>query len=140
MTQSALADFVSASSTILSCSRALVRSLLPDQRHEPDGHYDRGCGCSVGMFDQYHELLNEVANWNDHAATRLQLRNQRRWNVVRSCGHDDGIEWRMLRPALVAIADFRRNVAVAQTFEVGTGHLAELWYNLDRVNLAGEHG
>ena len=92
------------------------------------------------MFDQYHELLNEVANWDDHAATRLQLRDQRRWNVVRSCGHDDGIEGRMFRPALVAIADFRLNVAVAQTFEVGTGHLAELWYNLDRVNLAGEHG
>jgi hypothetical protein len=30
--------------------RAPVRSLLPDQRHEPDGRYDRGCGRSVSVF------------------------------------------------------------------------------------------
>src|SRR6516165_12619698 len=82
----------------------------------------------------------DSADRDDHAAPRFQLRDERRWNVVRSCGYDDGIERRMLCPALVAIADFRRNIAVAQTFEVGTGHFAELWYDLDGVHLAGEHG
>src|SRR5215471_9368586 len=41
---------------------------------------------------------------------------------------------------LVSIADFRRDIAVAQTFEVGAGQFAELWYDLDRVHLACEHG
>src|SRR6516162_528140 len=60
--------------------------------------------------------------------------------VVKSCSDDDGIEGSMLRPPLVAIADLRRNVAVAETFEVATGHFAKLWHDLDRVHLAGEHG
>src|SRR6516162_10472479 len=46
----------------------------------------------------------------------------------------------MLWPALVAIADLCQDVAVAEMFEVGTGHFAELWYDLDRVHLACEHG
>src|SRR5215471_21638246 len=122
------------------CQAALVRLLLPDQRHESNGSYDPGCGHSVGVFCQYHKLLIKVANRDDHAATRPQLRDERLWNVVRRCGHDDGVEWRMLRPTLVSIADFRRDIAVAQTFEVGAGQFAELWYDLDRIHLACEHG
>jgi hypothetical protein len=51
--------------------KAPVGPLLPDQRHEPDGRHDRGRGRSVGLFCQYRELLIEVANRDDHAATSL---------------------------------------------------------------------
>ncbi len=97
---------------MLQCGTLRRATLLADQRREPDGRYDRGCGRSVGVFCQHHKLLIEAANRDDHAAARPQLRDQRRWDVVRSCGHDDGIEGRMLRPALVAIADLGRNICV----------------------------
>ena len=77
-----------------------------DERYEGDRQQCLGADRPVGELLDQHQLLHEEggANGNDHAPARLELLKQGRRNLRRSCGDDDAVEWRRVRPSIIAVA------------------------------------
>ena len=90
--------------------------LIPfDERHENNGNSVGCCRRSIGLFGNEHEsLLPRPTHGNDHSTSRLQLLNQGCRNMVRGGGDDDGVEWCIRRPALIAVAHFGLDVGIAK--------------------------
>src|SRR5438876_11909442 len=65
------------------------------------------------------------ADRDDHPAARLELLDQGRRNLARRGGDDDAVEWRRLRPPVVAVAAPRRDVAMAETLQAPSGGIRE---------------
>src|ERR1700731_2194937 len=63
---------------------------------------------------------------------------QRRRNEVRSCGQHDLVEWRVLGPAMVAIAHSGLDIGEAQAVQALFGLCAELLDDFHAVHLACE--
>ena len=74
-------------------------------------------------------------NRNDHPASLSQLVDQRFGDVIRGTSHDDGIERRMFRPALVAIACEDFYIVVSETFQIRFRLYSQRFYDLDREDL-----
>ena len=71
------------------------------------------------MLPQKKELLVIWrANRNNHPATVPQLVDQRLGDMIRSAGHDDSVERRMFRPALVAIARKDFYIVISEAFQI----------------------
>ena len=92
-----------------------------------------------GLFDQQQLLRHEpAADRDDHAPAWAQLLDQRRWYVTAGCRHDDGIERRMLFPAIVAVTKTRRNIVVTETLEPRFGLVRQRRNDLNAVNVLDE--
>ena len=78
------------------------------------------------------------AHGNDHTPTNCQLIDQRLWNLFRGRGHEYGVEWGMLRPAGVAVADPDGHIVIAHPPDIVIGTLAQTVDNLDRVEIPGD--
>ncbi len=78
---------------------------------------------------------------DQHPATRLELLDQRRWNVARCCCDDDRIERRILLPPVIAVADLGLHITVTQILQALLRLLTE-WLDdfngVDRFSKFGE--
>ena len=68
---------------------------------------------SILFFEQVKFLRARRAHRNNDAPAVLDLIDQRPRHVVGRAGHDDCVKGRMLRPALIAVANLNVNVLVA---------------------------
>ena len=73
---------------------------------------------AFNFFSEHEFLRVGVADGNDEAAAFCELLEQRRGNLRGRAGDDDGVERRLFRPALEAIADANVDVVVSQALEV----------------------
>ena len=88
-------------------------------------------------FSQQDQLLRaRRPHRNDHPPALLELVDQRLRHVIRRARHDDRIERRRLRPALVAIARAHVDVAIAEPLQdPRAARFAERLHDLDRIHL-----
>src|SRR5690242_11576535 len=75
--------------------------------YESDGQDDVARDGAVGaLFDEQQLLLAEVRfDGNDHLSAGLELLDELLRDRRCGCGHDDAVEGRLLRPALITVAD-----------------------------------
>ena len=78
-------------------------SRLPGHRDETDRQHGLLLDLRPMLSQQVKLLIARSTDRDDHPATVLQLIGKRLWDMVRGTGHNDGVERRMLRPALVPI-------------------------------------
>ena len=69
-----------------------------------------------------------------------ELLKQGRGHVVWRGGDDDAVEWRLLLPAEVAVAQPQVDVAVAEPFELGRDLGGQRRDDLDAVDVGGDLG
>src|SRR6516162_641500 len=80
-------------------------------------------------------LVFQSTDGNDHPAAIPQLFDKRLGDVIWGAGHDNGIEWGMFRPTLVAIPGVDFYVIVSKPFQVRLGSSSQRFNNLDGVDL-----
>jgi len=85
-------------------------------------------------------LVFRWTDGNNHPSALLQLADERLRDLIRSAGDDNAIEWRVLRPTLVAIAREHFYIDVAESFQIRFGSPGQRLNDLDRVNLRNEAG
>src|SRR5215831_5078251 len=117
--------------------RAMALLMSADERYEGDRQQCLGPDWPVGELLDQHQLLHEEggANGNDHAPARLELLKQGWRNLRRRCGDDDAVEWRRLRPSIIAVAVADMNSVVTEVGQPSCRLLGQARYNLDRINL-----
>src|SRR2546430_3148452 len=99
--------------------KALLRSagqsfLLRFTHHRHETHRQR-CALfqlTVFLFEQVKLLCKSFADGNDHASVVFKLIYERLRNLVRGAGHNNRVERRLLRPALVTVAHSQMHVLV----------------------------
>ena len=91
--------------------------MFPGEWHEPDRQDLPGDELPAGLFLDQYQLLGEkaAADGNHHAATGFELRHQRWRHVAGGRRDHDGVERGVFLPAIVAVADARRYILIAQT-------------------------
>src|SRR5262249_34664477 len=68
------------------------------------------------------------------------LFEQRRWNLRRRCGDDDAVEWRCLRPSVIAVALTDMDSVVTKGGQPDCRLLGQARYNLDGIDLMPQFG
>src|SRR5208337_1580009 len=131
-----------------------ARLMAAAQRNEGDdlaaedvGARDALRAARVGLLDHLQNMLRAWrADRNDHDSAGAQLLQERRRDVVDAAGDDDLVERRRLRPAVIAVAAPRRDVAVFvialadQPVVDAAGAPRELGDDLDRIDAGGQVG
>src|SRR5262245_43390858 len=123
----------SASPDLLSGGFALIST---GKGHEP---YRKQLPCPdlslIVELDQDQMLEGERStDWDHHSAPRLELPNQRRRDLARCRGDDNPVERRRLLPAVIAVSESRRDVAIAKPLQPLRGGVRERRYDLNRVD------
>ena len=118
-----------------SCIRVCPR--LPTSGHRDETDQNRLL-VDVGsmLSEQVKLLIARSTDRDDHPAAVLQLVDQRLGNMVRGTRHDDRVEWRMLRPALVPIAGEHFHVKKSKPSEICLGSFGERFNDLDRIDFS----
>src|SRR5215831_11365607 len=125
--------------------RAMALLMSADERYEGDRQQCLGPDWPVGELLDQHQLLHEEggANGNDHAPARLELLKQGWRNLRRRCGDDNAVEWRCLRPSIIAVAVAGMDSVVTEFGQPLARLLGQFRDNLDRIDLIpqiGQHG
>src|SRR5271157_5049188 len=63
------------------------------------------------LHDAQDRLARGRPHGNDHDALRRELTEELRRHVIDPAGDDDPVEWRVLRPAEIAVVDLAVDVA-----------------------------
>src|SRR5205814_2314310 len=84
-------------------------------------------------IDEVKLLGESFADRNDHAPAVFQLIDQRLRNLVRRAGHNNGVEWRLFRPALVAVTHLQMHVFVTETLQRRFRSFRQRLDDFDRV-------
>jgi hypothetical protein len=115
---------------------------LASQRHEGHGRDAARADLAGRVLLHYHEplLVKRVSQRDDHAPARLELLNQRRWNVVGGRRHDNRVKRRVLFPAEIAVGKLDLHLVVAEPFEPVRGRLGERLDDLNRPDVGGDFG
>src|SRR5713101_2710143 len=110
----------------------------PAERHESHGQELARSGATLGVaLDENEMLQRERGTYrDDHPTTRLQLSEERRWDVVGRRGDDDRIEGCRILPAIITIALPDCDIGIAETLQPIGRAGGETRNDLDRVNLA----
>src|SRR5262249_29857792 len=90
-------------------------TLGPTGHRDEQGRLERPLSeLAAVLLDQVDDLIEPSPQGDDHPAAVLELVDQRLGDLLRGAGDDDGIERSGFRPALVAVADPRMDVVIAQ--------------------------
>ena len=90
----------------------------------------------VTLFAQQHQfLVPRGTDRNNHPATVFELLDERRRHLLRCTGDNNGVEWRSLRPAFVAVTGAHRHIGVTEPLEVGLSPPGQVLDDLDRIDL-----
>src|SRR5215813_9582718 len=123
-------------SNVSSLLRTISREGNESHRQRPPRH-----GSAIRpLFDKQKILHVRGPAWDDHSATALELRDQRRRDVRRRRRDDDGIERRGFGPTIVTVADAHLDITVPEPIEDLHRPPAERLHDLDRVDLRHELG
>ena len=90
-------------------------------RNESDRQHGLLLDLRPMLSQQVKLLIARSADRDDHPAAVLQLIDKRLRNMVRSTGDNDGVERRMLWPALVTVACEHLDVKISQPSEICLG-------------------
>src|SRR5258708_33748251 len=96
-------------------------SRLPGHRDETDRQHGLLPDLRPMLSQQVKLLIARNTDRDDHPAAVSQLIDESLGNMVRSTGHNDGVERRMLRPALVTIAGTHFHVKKSKPSEICLG-------------------
>src|ERR1700732_432864 len=104
------------------------RLMSAGKRHERHGKELLRSHLSL-IVDFHNDKMLESkgsANRDDHSAARLELLDQRCRNLARDGGDDDAVEWRRLLPTVIAVAEARRDVGIAEALQPLRGMVREI--------------
>src|SRR3984893_6191456 len=88
------------------------------------------------LSQQVKLLIARSTDWDNHPAAVLQLIDKRLGDMLRGTGNNDGVEGRMLRPALVTIAGEHFHVKKSKPSEICLGSFGERDNDLDRIDFS----
>src|SRR5581483_11498263 len=92
--------------------------------------------CSLGRAANANEILFVAAHRKDQPAAFAKLIHQHLRDVIRGCGHNDGIEGGRFRPAPVAISSANMNVLISEALKTFFGLSRERLDNFNRVDFS----
>ena len=88
------------------------------------------------LSQQVKLLIARSTDRDNHPAAVLQLIDKRLGDMLRGAGDNDGVEWRMLRPALVTIAGEHFHVKKSKPSEICLCSFGERFNDLDRIDFS----
>src|SRR4029077_19317201 len=117
-------------------SRSVFGSWLPGHRHEKDWQHGLLLDLRPMLSQQVKLLIAQSTDRDNPSAAVLQLIDESLGNMARRTGHNDGVERRMLRPALVTIAGQHFHVKKSESSEICLGSFCYRVNNLDRIDFS----
>ena len=109
---------------------------LPGHRDETDRQNRLLVDVGPMLSQQVKLLIARSTDRDNHPAAILQLIDKRLGDMLRGTGNNDGVEWRMLRPALVTIAREHFHVKKSKPSEICLGSFGERFNDLDRIDFS----
>ena len=92
------------------------------------------------LSQQVKLLIARSTHRDNHPAAILQLIDKRLGDMLRGTGNNDGVEWRMLRPAFVTIAREHFHVKKSKPSEICLGAIAPRASRLFQLVVGGKAG
>src|SRR6185503_3968109 len=107
-------------------------------RHEPHGQNCVSLNLTGFLSHDVKLLVFKWTDGDDQSPTLLQLLDQRLRDLLGGTGDNDGVEWRAIGPALIAIARLDHDIGIAESCQSSIRLMGERFNDLDGANLVNQ--